>query len=88
MNRIKILLTVLLVQFILSSSVIAQKQFKALLVTTTKGWHHESVHAGVLAIQQLGVRNFFDVTLLEDPNGITDRALQQYQVVIFFKHDW
>ena len=32
----------------------AQKQFKALLVTTTVGWHHESVHAGVLAIQQLG----------------------------------
>jgi type 1 glutamine amidotransferase len=38
----------------------AQKQFKALLVTTTRGWHHESQHAGVLAVQQLGMRNFFD----------------------------
>src|SRR5215216_1340677 len=83
MNRIKILLIVLFLQIIFSFSVNAQKQFKALLVTTTKGWHHESVHAGVLAIQQLGVRNFFDVTLMEDPNGFTDRALQQYQVVIF-----
>jgi type 1 glutamine amidotransferase len=83
MNRIKFLLIILVAQLLISNSVNAQKQFKALLVTTTKGWHHESVHAGVLAIQQLGVRNFFDVTLFEDPNGITDRALQQYQVVIF-----
>ena len=61
----------------------AQKQFKALLVTTTRGWHHESVHAGVLAIQQLGVRNFFDVVLWEDPEGFTDKYLQQFKVVIF-----
>lgn len=83
MNRIKIFLVFLVAHLLISSSINAQKQFKALLVTTTRGWHHESVHAGVLAIQQLGVRNFFDVTLLEDPNGITDRAMQQYQVVIF-----
>jgi uncharacterized protein len=83
MNRIKFFLIFLIGQLLISASVNAQKQFKALLVTTTKGWHHESVHAGVLAIQQLGVRNFFDVTLLEDPNGISDRSMQQYQVVIF-----
>jgi type 1 glutamine amidotransferase len=84
MNRIKFFLTILLAQIIFSFSTSAQqKQFKALLVTTTKGWHHESLHAGVLAIQQLGVRNFFDVTLMENPNGFTDKALEQYQVVIF-----
>ena len=44
------------------------KQFKALLVTTTRGWHHESLHAGVLAIQQLGVKNYFDVVLFENPS--------------------
>ena len=60
-----------------------QKQFKALLVTTTKGWHHESLHYGVLAIQQLGVKNYFDVVLLENPNGITDKYLEQFQVIIF-----
>ena len=38
----------------------AQKQFKALLVTTTRGWHHESIHAGVLALQELGKKNSFD----------------------------
>ena len=32
------------------------KQFKVLLITTTRGWHHESIHAGVLALQDLGRR--------------------------------
>lgn len=59
------------------------KQFKVLLVTTTRGWHHESVHTGVLAIQQLGVRNYFDVVLMEDPNSFTDKNLEQFKAVIF-----
>ncbi len=66
-----------------SISATAQKQFKALLVTTTRGWHHESIHAGVLALQQLGVKNNFDVVLFEDPKGFTDKVLSQFQVVIF-----
>jgi len=53
-----------------------QKQFKALLVTTTKGWHHESLHYGVVAIEELGRKNFFDVVLFEDPNGFTDEYLK------------
>jgi type 1 glutamine amidotransferase len=64
-------------------SVAGQKQFKVLLVTTTLGWHHESVHAGVLAIQQLGTRNSFDVVLMEDPGSITDKNLGQFKVIIF-----
>jgi uncharacterized protein len=59
------------------------KQFKALLVTTTRGWHHESLHAGVLAFQQLGVKNYFDVVLFEDPDSFTDHYLEQFKVVIF-----
>ena len=83
MNRFKLLLTLLLAQIVLFFSANAQKQFKTLLVTTTKGWHHESLHAGVLAIQQLGVKNFFDVTLWENPAGFTDKYLEQFQAVIF-----
>jgi type 1 glutamine amidotransferase len=64
-------------------SLAQSKQFKALLVTTTRGWHHEALHSGVLAIQQLGVKNFFDVVLWEDPKGFTDKYLEQFQVVIF-----
>jgi len=73
--------------FILSltvlSSLHAQKQFKVLLVTTTRGWHHESQHAGVLAIQQIAVRNQFDVVVWEDPKGFTDKYMEQFQAVIF-----
>ena len=66
-----------------SFSVFAQNQFKALLVTTTRGWHHESIHAGVLAIKQLGIKHHFQVDLLEDNYGFTDNKLANYQVVIF-----
>ena len=83
MKLLHILILLLIMQVVLAVPTWAQKQFKVLMVTTTKGWHHESVHAGVLAIQQLGARNFFDVVLLEDPNGFTDRYLQQFAVVLF-----
>jgi type 1 glutamine amidotransferase len=83
MNRIKFFAIVLFAQTILFSSVYAQKQFRALLVTTTNGWRHESVHAGVLAIQQLGLKNLFDVVYFDDPNSFTDKRLEQFQVVIF-----
>jgi uncharacterized protein len=80
-------LLVIIILFTLSvccQPAIAQtKQFKALLVTTTNGWHHESLHSGVLAIQQLGVKNFFDVVLFENPEGFTDKYLEQFRVVIF-----
>lgn len=66
-----------------SSTSAQQKQFKALLVTTTRGWHHESIDQGVLALQELARKNFFDLVLFEDPNSITDKNLEQYQVVIF-----
>jgi uncharacterized protein len=69
--------------FLYGAGMAQNKQFKALLVTTTRGWHHESLHAGVLALQQLGIRNFFDVVLLEDPNGFTDKFLEQFKVIIF-----
>jgi type 1 glutamine amidotransferase len=76
-----LLFTLFLIGFTIQ--VVAQKQFKALLVTTTRGWHHESIHAGVLGIQQLGVKHQFQVDLLEDNYGINDKNLANYQVVIF-----
>src|SRR6202050_5712706 len=73
----------LLQLFIMRPAIAQQKQFKALIVTTTRGWHHESLHSGVLAIQDLAKRNFFDSVLFEDPNGFTDKFLAQFQVIIF-----
>jgi type 1 glutamine amidotransferase len=84
MKVVKSLLFFLIVQLCFCCMTTGQqKQFKALLVTTTRGWHHESLHSGVLAIQDLGKRNFFDVILFEDPKGFTDKFLDQFQVVIF-----
>jgi type 1 glutamine amidotransferase len=80
----RILIVLFFSQLFFCQVVSAQtKQFKVLLVTTTRGWHHESVHAGVLAIQQLGVKNFFDVVLFENPDGFTDQYLEQFKAVIF-----
>ncbi len=87
MRRIKFFIVLVAIQLFLFLNTNAQKQFKTLLVTTTKGWHHESLHAGVLAIQQLGVKNFFDVTLWENPNGFNDKYLESFQAVIFLNKE-
>jgi uncharacterized protein len=80
----KNLIIIILAQLFWSQLTLAQtKQFKALLVTNTRGWHHESLHAGVLAIQQLGIKNYFDVALFENPAGFTDKYLEQFKVIIF-----
>ena len=83
MRAIKLFILFVFIQILISTTATAQKQFKALIVTTTRGWHHESLHAGVLALQDLARKNFFDAVLWEDPNGFTDKYLSQFQVVIF-----
>ena len=84
MKSIKSVLLLLFIQTCLFVTAVAQqKQFKVLLVTTTRGWHHESLHAGVLALKEMGIKNFFDVILWEDPKGFTDKYLEQFQAVIF-----
>jgi uncharacterized protein len=84
MKAVKFLLVLTIITVWMQPKALAQtKQFKALLVTTTNGWHHESLHYGVVALKELAVRNYFDVTLLENPNGFTDKYLEQFQVVVF-----
>jgi uncharacterized protein len=69
--------------FIAVSATAQPKQFKALLVTSTKGWHHESVHDGVVALRLMANKHYFDVELWQDPNGFTDAYLEQFKVIIF-----
>jgi uncharacterized protein len=83
MKKNTLFICLLLMQIIYTLDANAQKQFKALLVTTTRGWHHTSQHAAVLALQKLGEANNFDVNVWEDPNGFTDKYVQQFQVIIF-----
>jgi type 1 glutamine amidotransferase len=60
-----------------------KKQFNALLITKTAGWHHESINEGVAAIKALGEKNFFNVTWNQDGVPITEKYLQNFQVIIF-----
>src|SRR5574337_979422 len=69
--------------FLLNTAYAQQKQFKDLIVTTTNGWHHESLHYGVVALEEMATRNFFDAVLFQDPNSFTDSFLKQFQVIIF-----
>lgn len=82
MKHVRLSCLLLFIQ-LFSLSAFSQKQFKALLVTTTAGWHHQALHYGVVALQQLAQRNEFTIDLFEDPGSFTDKKLEQYQVVIF-----
>jgi hypothetical protein len=46
-----------------------RKQFSAFIVTATRGYHHESLQSGVLAIRESCRKNFFDAPLFENPNA-------------------
>jgi len=69
--------------FVCSFVYAQQKQFKAFIVTTTNGWHHESLHYGVIALKEMATKNFFDAELFQDPKSFTDSFLKQFQVIIF-----
>ena len=60
------------------------EQFSALLFTKTAGWHHDSINAGVTAIQELAKLHDFNVFWTEDANRVfNDKELAKYKVVIF-----
>lgn len=60
------------------------EQFKVLVFSKTAGWHHESIPAGVAAIQRLGQMHDFGVFWTEDANRVmNDQELAKYQVVVF-----
>ena len=46
------------------------EQFSVLLFSKTAGWHHDSINAGVTAIQQLGQLHDFNVFWTEDANRV------------------
>lgn len=66
-----------------SGTSIAQ-QFDVLLFSKTAGWHHDSINAGVDAIQHLGRKHHFSVFWTENASLVfNDEELAKYEVVIF-----
>jgi cytochrome c len=56
---------------------------RILVFTKTAGWHHESIPAGVAALQKLGAENGFEVDTTRDAHYFTDDQLEKYKAVVF-----
>src|SRR5476651_2788396 len=65
-----------------TTSVWAQNQ-KVLIFSKTTVYHHQSIAAGIVAIQKLGAEHKFDVDTTTDATKFTDANLKQYAVLIF-----
>lgn len=68
---------------LLTDAAVAQKQFNALLITKTGGWHHSSINEGVDALKKMAENHFFNLEWPEDPNYINEERLKKFDVVIF-----
>ena len=69
--------------FLMSTKLIAQKQFKALLITETAGWHHESISNGIFALNELAEVHNFELIRQQNAVKITEESLKNIDVVIF-----
>ncbi|MEP6583945.1 MAG: ThuA domain-containing protein [Ginsengibacter sp.] len=56
---------------------------KVLLFVKTKGYHHESIPAGIAAIEKIGKENNFAVDVDSNSNVFNDDDLKKYKAVIF-----
>jgi cytochrome c len=56
---------------------------RVLVFTRTLGFRHESIGAGVTALQKLGTENGFSVDATEDATRFTDSSLAGYDVVVW-----
>jgi type 1 glutamine amidotransferase len=57
--------------------------FTVLVFTKTAGFRHESIPAGIRAIESLGDEQHFRVDSSEDAAVFTDAHLARYQVIVF-----
>ena len=82
---------VLLVGLVLTAIAVApppsadaqEPRFDALLFTKTDAFRHDSIPAGITAIQELAAANDFTVTQTEDSTQFNDANLANYDVVIW-----
>src|SRR5438132_420548 len=61
----------------------AAPSFRVLVFSKTTGFRHDSIPAGISAIQKLGQQNNFAVDATEDDTLFTDANLAKYAAVIF-----
>jgi cytochrome c len=56
---------------------------KVLVFSKTAGFRHDSIPAGIAAVQSLGETANFEVDATEDATKFTDANLAQYDVIVF-----
>ncbi|MFE6972809.1 ThuA domain-containing protein [Streptomyces sp. NPDC057682] len=61
----------------------AAEPYDVLVFSRTAGFRHDSIPAGITAIQQLGAEGGFTVTATEDPAAFTPQNLAGYEAVVF-----
>jgi type 1 glutamine amidotransferase len=61
----------------------AEERFAVLVFSRTAGFRHDSIPAGIAAIQALGSQHGFDVDATEAPARFSDQGLAKYRVVVF-----
>ncbi|GLH99639.1 ThuA domain-containing protein [Phytohabitans aurantiacus] len=61
----------------------AAEPFTILVFSKTAGFRHDSIPAGIAAIQQLGADNGFTVDATEDAGAFTDANLDKYAAVVW-----
>lgn len=54
-----------------------------LVFTKTAGWRHDSIEAGVEAVEKLGNEHSFNVTHTENSDYFTEENLAKYNAIIF-----
>ena len=56
---------------------------KVLIFSKTAGYHHASIPLGIKAIQDLGLKNGFEVDTTTDANKFAEDSLKKYATLIF-----
>lgn len=62
---------------------VSTRPFEVLVFHRTEGFRHESIAAGIDAIEGMGEANGFSVTDTDDPSIFTLEGLQPYEVMVF-----
>ncbi len=76
-------IAVLLITLVFISFITVKKTPRILVYAKTRGYHHASIAAGLVAVQKLGVENNFAVDTTTDSTYFKHKTLKKYAAVIF-----
>lgn len=76
-------IAVLLITLVFISFITVKKTPRILVYAKTRGYHHNSIAAGLVAVQKLGVENNFAVDTTTDSTYFKRKTLKKYAAVVF-----